>query len=651
MKNNILRLIDKIKIATVSEFIILAMIFLVPLYFNYFSAGSIDFSKIVIFKAILFLLLFSSFCDFAFSRRSILMDRLAYIAIPLSFFFLSLILSVFFSVNINASWFGSYSRHEGLSSFLFYGLWLFLLLFNLNGIFKDKAQLKRLFLTITASSSLVSAYALAQLAGFDFFSWSEPAHLTKRAFSSFGQPNYLACWLLMVLPVSAYLLYEARQRAIRLIYLLLLLLQSGALLSTGSRSAFIALFVTFLFYCGFLVFRRRLDKKKVLIGAMGFTSLLLIFLVSLALLNPQRLEEFRDLRRGSGGARLQLWESGLKAFLDKPVFGYGLENQSEAYLAYYEKDWAVYSRPNTYSDRAHNLILDIALTSGLFGLACFFYFIYRIFNSLWIAYKRSNDNIFVFLAWLISSYLFSLLFNFSVTVTNVYFFLFVALAFLASGPIFRKDSERFKKPIPYLIVLGGFILMIYGVFAQIRVMQADYYFNKALRAIDDNQYFTALVLNDYILQSRPNPIFTLHYGQEISLRLIEKLPAIQDRSSRYVINNYLHSFADNSRDNGFESRFVKAFALGVSGSRGASEEIFQELALKSPYLPKIYLAWGDVSLMSGNFQKAEVKFEKAKSLLPELDNPYLNEDHLRQLQYYYGLIDSRLDAIRQLTNK
>ena len=652
MKNNILKIIDKIKIGAVSEFMILAMVFLVPLYFNYFSPSSVDLSKIVIFRVILFLLLFSSVCSFAFGRIGIYKDRVIYISLPLGLFIFSLLVSLIFSSNFNYSWFGSYDRNEGVISFLLYGLWLILLLFNLNDIFENKAKLRRLLVSILISSSLVSLYALVQLWGFDFFSWSEPAHLTKRAFSSFGQPNYLACWLLLVLPISAYLIYESRNIIVKTAYSFLFTLQLGALFATGSRSSFLSFFLISLSWLTLLLFvKKNLDKKKIIVTIAGFISIILIFITGLWILSPDRLEEFRDIRKGSGSVRLELWEKGFDGFLDRPLFGYGLENQKEAYVRYYEPDWAIYSRPNTYSDRAHNLILDILLTGGLFGLACFIYLIYRIFNSLWISYRDKGRDLSIFLAWSFSSYLLSLLFNFSVTVTNVYFFLFAALAFLASGPVFKKNGQGLKNPLPYFIVIGAFVVMLYGLYSQVMILQGDYYFNKAIKAISEKQYFTALVLNDYLLETRPNEVASLYYGQEISLRLIESLPVISDRSSRYVVSNYLKSFADGIDDASFENRFVKAFALGVTGSRGASEEIFQELSLRSPYMPKIYLAWGDISLISGNPEKAKTKFQKAKSLLPALDNPYLNKDHFEQLQNYYGIIDSRLRAAEQIINR
>jgi tetratricopeptide (TPR) repeat protein len=225
------------------------------------------------------------------------------------------------------------------------------------------------------------------------------------------------------------------------------------------------------------------------------------------------------------------------------------------------------------------------------------------------------------------------------------------LAYLSAGPIFSNTSEKNKQPGPYLVILASLIILFYGIVSEIKVLEADFYFNKSLIAISEKQYFSALLLNDYLLDSQPNVFMKNYYGQITSLRLIESLPNIKDRSSSYVVDKYLNDFGSRMKDQSFESRFVKAFILGLTHNRLKSEEMFNDLAAVSPSLPKIYLAWGDVYLYNGNPQKAILKFEKAKSLLPSLNSPYLNSDHKKQLEYYYLLIDNRLQRAGAMIKK
>jgi O-antigen ligase len=597
------------------------------------------------------LLILVSIWRFSF-RKIVFNNKLIISAWPLLVLFLSLFLSLFFSLDFNDSWFGLYTRNEGLSSYLFYGLWLVLIVFNFNNLLENKAKLQRLLFTISVSGFLVSLYAIFQLLGFDIFIWSEPAYLTKRAFSSFGQPTYLAIWLLMILPLSAYLIYTLKNWWSRLVFSLVFFVELGALFSTGSRSAFFIFFlIALIWLIWFLLLEKKYSKKHFLIIIASVVSLFLIFITALFITNPTRVTELKDFKKGSVNVRFELWNSGFRAFLKKPIFGYGLENQKEIYVKYYWPDSAIYSGANIYSDRAHNLILDTLITSGLVGLVALTILLWWVFKNLWQSYKLNNNKLALFLVWSLISYLAVLMFNFSVTVSNIYFFLLVALAWIFSGPLFLETEEKYHSSTSYFAILGAIIISFYGLIGVVRTLEGEYYFQETLSAISEKQYFKTLVLNDYLNETNPNPVLKSYYGQTISLILIQKLPTISDKSSSFVVEKYLKDFSEEITSQNFESQFVKAFILGVTNNRLQSEEIFNNLSLVSPYLPKIYLAWGDVYLFNNNPAKAIVKFEKAKSVLPDLNNIYLNNDQKNKLNNYYLLINNRIEQAQQLLVK
>jgi O-antigen ligase len=644
-------IIKNLRAEYLAEFLILLIIGLTPLYFNYFYSTSIDLSKLVLFRTLLFLLLLVSAWSLAF-KKIILNNKFIILAWPLLLFLATLFLSLLFSVNIDNSWFGSYDRNEGLVSYLFYGLWSVLIVINYSDIYRNNAKLNRLLLGVTVSGFLVSVYAICQLFGLDAFTWSEPANLTKRAFSSFGQPNYLACWLLMILPLSAHLIYILKNKWSKLIVILLFIVELIALFSTGSRSAFLIFFIISLVWLAwFLLSEKKYTKKHLWVATISISILFLIFISTLFIVNPTRVTELTDFKKGSVSVRLALWDSGFKAFSKKPLFGYGLENQREAYVKYYEPDWAIYARPNTYSDRAHNLILDTLMTSGLIGLAALVTLLYWVFKSLLKSYRQDNNKFSAFVIWSLAAYLLVLMFNFSVTVTNIYFFLIIALAWLSYGKLFEKTSEKPMPAISWLIILGITIVSFYGLLGEVRILEGEYYFQETLKAINEKQYFKTLVLNDYLKETDPNPVLFAYYEQTISLIIIQSLPTIADKSSSFVVIKYLQTVGEDINSSDFDSQFVKAFIFGLTSNRLKSEEIFTKLSTESPYLPKIYLAWGDVYLFNNNPEKAKIKFEKAKSLLPNLNNIYLNNDQSNKLKDYYLLIDNRLERANLLLAK
>ena len=622
-----------------------------PLFFNYFYPTSIDLSKIIIFKIATLLLLFA--VVWRYSQFKIKIDKKSWKhLIPAGLLFIFLTISLFFSVDVNTSWFGSYDRQEGLVSWLFYGLWMILLILHLSDGTETTRLLSinRLFKVISLSGSLVSLYAISQILGWDFITWSEPAYLTGRAVSSFGQPNYLACWLVLVLPFSAYLVLIVKDRVKRLAWILIFISELVALLATGSRAAFFV----FLFFSGiwliwFLAQKNILSRKKIWLIVLSSLVILFSFLTFLAVSNKSRLVEFTDFRQGSAAVRLELWRTGWQAFLKKPLLGYGLENQGEAYIGYYKADWALYVNPNTYSDRAHNLILDILLTSGAIGLLFFIYFIYWVFSNLFKALKNSSfRDLSAFLIWSLAIYLISLLFNFSVTVTNIYFWLIAALSFTVTNKsLVIKTEEKTNDLARIILVIGMACLFLYGSLAEINRLKISYYYNETLIEIANSQYFTALVLDDYLNTSCPDQVTFDYYNRNISLRLLESLPYISNNASLVVTKRYLVLAERRMSASNFENKFVKAFILGMSGKRLDSDNSFANLSYLSPELPKIYLAWGDSLMFSRDYKNAIIKFEKVWSLLPD-SNSQSSSQQKNNLNSYKNQVQLRLSKAKLL---
>lgn len=119
----------------------------------------------------------------------------------------------------------------------------------------------------------------------------------------------------------------------------------------------------------------------------------------------------------AGSGRAQLWKYGLKIFLDKPILGYGTDNLESEYKKY-----------NIEQDRPHNLIIQLATTSGLPG--CILYII-AIGLILVRAFKKLNDSnsIYTIVFFAIIAYLISAMFGNSMYYTSPYYFIFLGITF------------------------------------------------------------------------------------------------------------------------------------------------------------------------------------------------------------------------------
>ena len=63
----------------------------------------------------------------------------------------------------------------------------------------------------------------------------------------------------------------------------------------------------------------------------------------------------------------------IKAILNKPLLGYGVENLQETFVSYYDASWAIHGDVNQVPDRAHNIVLDILMSGGILLLLAYIF--------------------------------------------------------------------------------------------------------------------------------------------------------------------------------------------------------------------------------------------------------------------------------------
>jgi len=190
--------------------------------------------------------------------------------------------------------------------------------------------------------------------------------------SSFGSPNGLAGYLLLGLPVAFGAWIAQRKWSWTSVLTLVVVIGSGvALMSTLSRAAFLALFVS---VGVFAVFRR----KFAWIG-LGASLIAVILLASPALrenfvssLNPSDI---------TVGERLHYWDVTLDMIRARPWIGHGVNS-----FFYTFPDYA--PAAESYRGYAHNCYLQMAAEIGMPGLASF---LAPLFWILFKVYRRQHD--------------------------------------------------------------------------------------------------------------------------------------------------------------------------------------------------------------------------------------------------------------------
>lgn len=392
--------------------------------------------------------------------------RFSILDIPLGIFFFSQLISTIFSIDVHTSIFGYYSRlNGGLLSATSYFL-LYLVIKNyLNEKFKNDIIASSLI-----SGFLISSYGIAQHFGIDKNIWVQDVQ--ARVFSTLGQPNWLAAYLCILLPLAVDKLLNSKSRSLVIRNSILVIIFYICLLFTKSKTGIIAAILSLGFYFVFAFFKKNISKKLLIINS----SLLIV--LSFLINNPIKDYFFSspirnstlDIRNSSlnitpsEDIRKIVWQGTFQLWQQFPVFGTGPETFAYSYYWTRPASHNLTSEWDFLYNKAHNEYLNYLATTGAFG------FISYTTLILFIIYFLRNNLVILaaFLSILITNFS-----GFSVVITSLYFFILPIFSFSPSEtkPL-QSKSVLFVFPV---ILISLFLVskILFYYLADVTYAQAD----------------------------------------------------------------------------------------------------------------------------------------------------------------------------------
>jgi len=470
---------------------------------------------------------------------------------PMLFFLATQVIATIFSIDRYLSIWGYYSRfHGGLLSSIAYVTLYFAFVSNLAYI-----NLKQwLFLLLTAGAA-VSIYGIAQRFSIDAHKWVQDVQ--NRVFSTLGQPNWLAAYLAILLPISISLvlnnLKSGKQFHTSKIQNLKFKVQNKntkfnkfsiliftfciifyiCLLFTKSRSGFLGFWGANGVFWLIIYLTNRPNWKRFLTLFLILNSLFLILnffiktpftqynrVASIEVFSNQLVIEETKAPIGdsvinigitdSSKIREIVWQGAVDIIKNYPLFGTGPETFAFAYYRFRPVSHNLTSEWDFLYNRAHNEFLNIGANSGLIGLATYVLLIASIFTSLINQLRKRRQN-FLLISAFISSYISILItnfFGFSVVVIGLFFFLLPVLLFVnvEKGPAAATLAPPLSKPrqiFIILVVLSGFA----GVGSLGKLWLADSTYAKAIsysRAGDFDLAYQKIVVATNLRPDEPN---------------------------------------------------------------------------------------------------------------------------------------------------
>ncbi|MFH0864311.1 MAG: O-antigen ligase family protein [Candidatus Gottesmanbacteria bacterium] len=555
----------------VVEFSFYVLFFLTPIIMTPWNYELFEYNKMMLVYGLTTIIVGTWLIKMIHQRR-IIFCRTPF-DIPIIIFLISQFLSFLFSINPHVSLFGYYSRFNGgLLSTISYLLLYYALVSNF-----DRTKVLRLINISFMSAFVVAAYGILEHFGIDKNIWVQDVQ--NRVFSTLGQPNWLAAYLVVLLPmILAYILTsnlknqnsKLQLKAQNYLFYFLHATFYLCLLFTKSRSGLMAFAITYiLFWVGIIW----LNRSQLKLLFRPFILLSAVCLLLSILVGTPWTPKFQDLinRRlnpstyaqqpkvsgpalevggtESGEIRKIVWQGAIDIAKHYPLFGSGVETFAYSYYQFRPAAHNLVSEWDFLYNKAHNEYLNYAATTGFVGLGAYLLFIawFIIWSLKGIKkleiekfretkLKNSSPNFLIsqylnislLAAWL--SILITNFFGFSVVIVALYFYLIPALCYLlvSSEPLAVNNKEPMDistgQKISSLIVIFA---ICYLLFALGRMWYADTLFNKGYQLARTDRYQEAYDYYHQAINLNPNEPF---YRDEASYSIAIIASAAYDQN-------------------------------------------------------------------------------------------------------------------------
>ena len=564
--------------------------------------------------------------------------------ILISLFFVSLAVSAVFAENSYRAFWGDLERGEGLFGMLHFFAFLIMAV----SVFEKKDWLNYFKISLVIGF-VVIFYALLQY--FDIKKFPFALMPEARPISYIGNAAFLATHMFFLIMFAVIVFFETFKllnfetfkllnfetfkllnfKFWRYFSLLIIVLSAATIFITATRGAILgllvgafALLIYFVFkplnfetfkLLNFRIIALSLPILIVLLGSVFWLTREAIVWQKIPGLNRLAQTKILDVNDPSTQFRLITWKLSWSAFKEKPIFGWGSENYIVAYEKYYDPEYATYGE--TWLDRAHNKVVDVAVMQGIFGLVSYL----GIFVSIIYSLFRLKEPIASFLMAGLIGYFVQNLFVFDQIISYSAFFAVMGyLIFLK--PLNFETSEP-----------STFQFLNFYAFKLLNFYAFKLLFISAL----------ALGLISVIIYS----VYFYNLVPYIQARLFKASPGISDNVS--VVADYLkkamwpYNFAQhNIRGSGIDTIYMDQFFyrieyVGNPKFRPLGDLLIQgmdEVAKKEPYDIRVLIR--EVEMLNGYTRALDEKeaaplFEKAEELMREAVKRAPN----RQEVYYH----------------
>ncbi|MBI2863630.1 MAG: O-antigen ligase family protein [Chloroflexi bacterium] len=543
---------------------------------------------------------------------------------------LTLALSTVTSLDHELSFWGTYDRQEGLYTALAY-LTLFLLVAS--GL-RGREQAQRLALAVALGGFPVVAYGFLQWLGLDPIPWRMSDK--SPVLATLGRSNFLGSYLVMAIPLCTGALLLSRRRTMRILLGVILAGSLAVLVFTTARSAWVAIAVAALVMVfpsllRRVAWRRLLRYAGIAVAAIAvFVAVYLGTLGASGELKPDRLLPAFQFK-GSFAARLTIWQASAKLIAERPVLGYGPDGFASAFPHVFPPQLVFYQGREAVTDRAHNVFLQQAMTSGIVGLIAYLGLMAVVVSTLVRGLRRSQGSSRILMAAILAAvvgHLTDILFSFDVASTAVVFWAVMGAGVgLSRGMTGDGSTGRglSRKTIEGRRTRGRFLASGLAVMGISAILVSN-----TVPVVTDTfaglSFVPGLPLEERIERARRavelwpfEPTYRAILGGLYAERAGNELdprPSLEHAEAEYVRVVVARPREPRAWAALGDIRGRRGLALGEPGSLAGAEAAYQRAVDLAPTMATLHAAQGVFELAAGRFELATAKLERAVSLDP-----------------------------------
>lgn len=280
--------------------------------------------------------------------------------------------------------------------FLLAKLW-FIVAFYFIGtqLFKEKANIRRFFWLFTIPLSIVALYTFIHHSTYGFA--ERPAHWVMQPF--FKDHTVYGAVLAMTFPIVLGLYSLKRNKKYRPIIIFMILVFLGGIIFSYGRAAWISLVAAFLLS---LVYLFRIKSSVILAFSILGVIFLGIFWTDLVNVLEKNEQDSTSQNLGehvqsitnistdaSNLERINRWNSAIKMFQKKPIFGWGPGTYSFQYAPFQSsEDLTIISTNSGDMGNAHSEFIGPLAEMGVLGTLTFILIIAMFYYKASILYSR-----------------------------------------------------------------------------------------------------------------------------------------------------------------------------------------------------------------------------------------------------------------------